>query len=72
MLDKIMSRWKWLQEFISVDGGIYIDAMCIVIVVRLLAVLKGYAPMTNAEAGLWSVTIATYGAGKFKGPKGGC
>lgn len=71
MLDKIMARWKWIQEFISVDGGLYLDLMCIVIVVRLLAVLKGYAPMTNAEAGIWAATIATFGASQFKGPKQG-
>jgi hypothetical protein len=69
MLDKIKFYWTYVQQLLSVDGGLYVDAMCIVIIVRLIAVLKGYAPMTNAEAGIWGATIATYGTGKFRGPK---
>lgn len=69
MRDKIQFWWTYVQGLLSVDGGLYIDLMCLVIIVRLLAVLKGYSPMTNAEAGLWGATICTYGVGKFKGGK---
>lgn len=69
MFDKVMDIWHKVQAFLSVDGGLYIDAMCLVILLRLLAVLKGYPPMTAAEAGLWGATICTYGYSQRGGPK---
>jgi hypothetical protein len=60
-MERLLLVWKKLQEFLSVDGGLYVDAMCVVIIVRLLAVLFKFPPMTAAEAGLWAATIGTYG-----------
>ena len=67
-MTRLLVIWKTIQEFLSVDGGLYVDAMCVVIIVRLLAVLWKFPPMTAAEAGLWGATIATYGY-TTKGPK---
>jgi hypothetical protein len=69
MYDKIKTLWMQLQDLLSVDGGLYVDAMCLVIIARLIAVLFHCPPLTGSEAGLWGVTIATYGY-TTKGPKG--
>jgi len=61
MLDNIRFYWDYIQDLLSVDGGLYVDFMCVAVIIRLLAVLWRFPPMSNAEAGLWGVTIATYG-----------
>jgi len=68
-MDKLLAIWKKAQEFLTVDGGLYVDAMCIVIIVRLVAVLFKAPPLTASEAGLWSVTVGAFSASKFGGPK---
>ena len=68
MKDKITYWWNWLQDFLSVDGGLYVDVFCLIILIRLIAVLFRFPPLTPAEAGLWGATIATYGYSN-KGPK---
>jgi len=68
MIDKLLSGWKVIQEFLSIDGGLYIDAFAIVFIVRLLAPLRGFPPVSNAEAGLWAATISAF-AYSGKGPK---
>lgn len=60
MLDKIKFYWGYIQGLLNVDGGLYVDAMCIVIIVRLIAVLFNRPPLTNAEAGLWGVTVTAF------------
>ena len=69
MLDQLIQLSKKVQEICTVDGGIYVDLMCIVIVVRLLAVLFHCQPLNMAEAGLWASTISVYGYSKKKQPK---
>lgn len=59
-MDKLLQYWKMVQQFMNVDGGLYVDAMCVVIIVRLLAVLFHFPPLTNAEAGLWGVTVTAF------------
>lgn len=66
MYDQIKMWWLRIQELLSVDGGLYIDAMCLVMIVRLVAPLFGYSPMTASEAGIWAATITTYGFSKGK------
>ena len=69
-MDKLLDIWKKLQEFLTVDGGLYVDVMCVVIIIRLMAVLFKFPPLTANEAGLWGVTVAAFSATKFSGPKG--
>jgi hypothetical protein len=69
-MNRLLQIWQTIQEFLSVDGGLYVDLMCITIIVRLIAVLFHFPPLTGAEAGLWAATIGTYGASQFKGPRG--
>ncbi len=68
-MNRLLEIWKTLQQFLSVDGGLYVDLMCVVIIVRLLAVLWKFPPLTVAEAGLWGATVTAFAAGNFKGPK---
>lgn len=76
MIDKIKSyssyaqaAWNWLQDFISLKGGLYIDAFAIVFLVRLLGPLRGYPSIKMAEAAMWSATIGAFAASNFGGPK---
>lgn len=58
--------WTYIQSLLSVDGGLYVDAFAIVMLVRLVAVLFGKPPLTIEEAGIWGATIGTYGYVKGK------
>ena len=58
---KIKEAMDIVQDLATIRGGLYVDAFGLVMIVRLLAPLKGYAPMTPAEAGMWAATIAAYG-----------
>lgn len=53
----------------SLDGGSWIDIFGVVVLVRLIAPLFHFAPMTMAEAGVWSATIASFAATNIGGPK---
>lgn len=70
MLDKIKFYWAYVQQLLSLDGGLYIDAFAVCFMVRLLGPLRGYPPVNMAEAGMWSATIAAFAYGKGGGPKG--
>lgn len=58
-----------VQDLISVNGGIYVDAFAIVMLVRLLGPLRGYPAMNAAEAGMWAATIAAFSYSNTQGPK---
>lgn len=67
---RIVQRgWSWCQDFISLKGGLYIDAFALVFLVRLLGPLKGFPPVTPAEAATWSATIAAFAASNIGGSK---
>jgi hypothetical protein len=68
MLDKIKQGLKALQLAFDIDGGLYVDLFAIVFIVRLIAPLFHFPPVTFAEAGMWGATIGTYGYSKG-GPK---
>lgn len=42
------------------DGGTWVDVFGLVFIIRLLAVLWHFPPLTMAEAGLWGVTIGSF------------
>ncbi len=69
MFDKLMLWWKRVQQFASIDGGLYIDAFAIVMLLRLLGPLRGYPAMTPSEAGMWAATIGAFAVSNFGGPK---
>lgn len=60
--------WTWIQGFVSVQGGIYVDMFAVVFIVRLLAPLKGFPALNYSEAGMWAATISAYAYSKG-GPK---
>jgi len=65
----IQAAWKWLQGFLSIDGGLFVDAFAIVFLVRLLGPLRGYPAMNAPEAGMWAATIAAFAASNIGGPR---
>jgi len=69
MIEKIKYYWTALQDLLEVEGGLYVDLMCIVITARLLGVFFHFPPMTYAEAGVWGTTIATFGYSNKNGGK---
>lgn len=54
----------------SLDGGSWVDLFGVVFLIRLIASLFHCPPLTNAEAGLWMATIASFAATNISGPKG--
>lgn len=76
MIDKLKAyasqiklSWQWLQDFLSLQGGLYIDAFAIVFLVRLIGPLKGLPAINPSEAAMWSATIAAFAASNIGGPK---
>jgi hypothetical protein len=61
--------WSTLQDIISVKGGLYVDVFGVVMIIRLLAPLKGYQPITPSEAAVWASTIGAFAAAVIGGPK---
>ena len=59
-MNRLFEIWQKIQEFLAVDGGLYVDVMCIVIIVRLIAVLFKFPPLTSSEASLWGVTVSAF------------
>lgn len=68
-MNKIMAAWQWIQSFLSIDGGLFVDAFAIVFIVRLLAPLKGFPGLNASEAGMWASTIAAFAYSNKGGPK---
>lgn len=53
----------------ALDGGTWVDMFGFVTLVRLVCPLFHLPPMTLAEAGVWSATIAAFAATNIGGPK---
>lgn len=53
----------------SLDGGSWVDLFGIIIILRLLAVLIHFPPLTMAEAGIWGTTICSFAVSNIGGPK---
>ena len=54
----------------KLQGNEWVDMFGAVILLRLILVLCHCPPLTNSEAGLWSVTIAAFAmTNTFGGPK---
>lgn len=68
MKEQFKAWWEYLQDLCSLKAGLYVDAFAIVMLLRLLAPLKGYPAMNAAEAGMWAATITAF-AYTNKGPK---
>ena len=67
-LEQLKAKWKAIQELLSLDGGLYIDAFAVVMIVRLIAPMFHAPAMTYAEAGVWAATISSFAYSKG-GPK---
>lgn len=62
--EQLKAWWDYLQDLFSLKAGLYIDAFAVVMLVRLLAPLKGYPQMNAAEAGMWAATITAFAYSK--------
>jgi len=51
-------------------GSDWVDLFGIVFLIRLIAVLFHFPPLTMAEAGMWASTIASFAYTNTNGPKG--
>jgi hypothetical protein len=59
-----------IQDLVKVPGSLYVDLFGLVMVVRLLAVLKGFPPLTVSEAAVWGTTVGSLAYYNTNGPKG--
>lgn len=59
LLGNVQTVWKMIQNVLSIKGGLYVDLFGLVMVVRLLAVLKGFPPVSGAEAAVWGTTVGS-------------
>ncbi len=67
MFNKVKEIWNWIQDFMSLKGGLFVDAFAVVFLIRLLAPLKGYAALTAPEAAMWAATITAFAASNIGG-----
>jgi hypothetical protein len=58
-LTQAKSVFAGFQDLVKVPGGLYVDLFGLVMVVRLLAVLKGFPPVSAAEAAVWGTTVGS-------------
>jgi len=58
-ISQFKSIFSNLQDLVSVPGGLYVDLFGLVMVVRLLAVLKGFPPISASEAAVWGTTVGS-------------
>ena len=69
-MDLVNKILAYAQSALSIDGGTWVDIFAVVFIIRLLAPLKGFAPMTNSEAGIWATTIMSFSYNNTNRPKG--
>lgn len=53
----------------KIDGGKFVDAFAVVMLVRLCGPLFHLPPMNASEAATWGTTIAAFAATNIGGPK---
>ena len=61
MLDKTKAFWEYLQGLLDIKSGTVMAVFTGVVIVRLLAVLKGSSPITLSEAAVYSTCVAAFG-----------
>jgi hypothetical protein len=65
---RIKAEWDYIQALLDIDGDCWMGLFTLVIVVRLVLVLKGYAPLTASEAGTYGSAVAAF-AYSNRGPR---
>lgn len=56
---------------LNFDGGQWVDLFGVVFIIRLMAVLWHFPPLTLAESGMWAATISSFAYSNTQGPKNG-
>lgn len=64
--ERIKYWWDYIQSLLDIDGDVWMGAFTVVILIRLVAVLKGYSTLSAAEAATYAsaVTAFAYSNGK--------
>lgn len=69
MLEKIQLYWDKIQALCDISGDCYMGLFTIAILVRIMLVLKGYSPMTSAEAGTYGSAVIAFAYSNRGGPR---
>ena len=56
----LKERWDQIQAFLDISGDVWMGLFTTIILVRLILVLKGYAPLTPSEAATYSSAVAAF------------
>ncbi len=59
LISQLKSVFSAVQDLVNVPGSLYVDLFGIVIMLRLLAVLKGFPPLSVSEAAVWGTTVGS-------------
>jgi sugar/nucleoside kinase (ribokinase family) len=68
IFEKIQLYWDKIQDLFDISGDLWMGLFTTAILARLLLVLKGYAPMTTAEAGTYGSAVLAF-AYSNRGPR---
>ncbi len=59
VLGKLKEVSQLVQQVGDIKGSLYVDLFGIVMMIRLLAVIKGFPPLSASEAAVWGSTIGS-------------
>jgi len=60
MLEKIKAKWDYIQFLLDIDGDVWMGLFTTTILIRLLLVLSGHIPLTNAEACCYASAVTAF------------
>lgn len=60
MREKLKRMWEDGQKIIDLHGDTWLGLFTLFVLVRILAVLKGYPPLTAGESGAYSMCIGAF------------
>lgn len=69
MIERIQATWDRIQDLLDISGDLWMGLFTAAILVRLLLVLKGYAPMTTAEGGTYGSAVLAFAYSNRGTPK---
>ena len=60
MREKIKGWWDYIQSLLDLDGDVWMGLFTAFILARIILVLKHYAPLSGAEATVYSAAIGAF------------
>jgi hypothetical protein len=58
--NRLKAWFDYIQFLLDIDGDCWLGAFTFIVLVRLYMVLKGYAPLTNAESCAYGSAVASF------------